>query len=70
MATKIPETDPIYEEKKANLYHCHLCLLIIKAQNFKFSADVLIMAAIFVDIVTNQEYDWAKLEFPEVGIRE
>ena len=25
------------------------------------------MAAILVDIVTNQEYDWAKLEFPEVG---
>ena len=25
------------------------------------------MAAILVDMVTNQEYDWAKLEFPEVG---
>ena len=39
---------------------------LIKIQNFKFSADV-IMAAILVDMVTNQEYDWAKLEFPEVG---
>ena len=25
------------------------------------------MAAILVDMVTNQEYDWGKLEFPEVG---
>ena len=25
------------------------------------------MAAILVDMVTNQEYDSAKLEFPEVG---
>lgn len=25
------------------------------------------MAAILVDMVTNQECDWAKLEFPEVG---
>lgn len=25
------------------------------------------MAAISVDMVTNQEHDWAKLEFPEVG---
>ena len=38
---------------------------LIKIQNFKFSADV-IMAAILVDMVTNQEYDWASLEFPEV----
>ena len=38
---------------------------LIKIQNFKFSAEV-IMAAILVDMVTNQEYDWASLEFPEV----